>query len=87
MRQRAVVFRLELAAGEQPPDADANRGEDLRHILIAGWRCGVKDEAAWMRLAEDAVEHKRVDVDVELRPAAEAPDTLSTPDHEFVPGF
>lgn len=40
------MARLELAAGEQLPDADANRGEDLRHILIPGWRGGVKNAAA-----------------------------------------
>jgi hypothetical protein len=39
-------WRLVLAAGEQPPDAGANRGEHLRHLLIAGERRGVKDEAA-----------------------------------------
>ena len=48
--RRAVVCRLELAAGEQPPDAGADRGEDLRHVLIARWGRGVKGEAAWLRL-------------------------------------
>jgi len=32
---RAIVFRLELVAGEQLPDTGADGGEDLRHVLVA----------------------------------------------------
>jgi hypothetical protein len=32
---RAVVFRLELAAGEQPCDTGADGGEDVRHVGVA----------------------------------------------------
>ncbi len=46
--RRAVVFRLELATGEQPPDTAADGGEDLGHVLIARWGRGVKGEVAWL---------------------------------------
>ncbi len=42
--RRAIVFGLELATGEQLLDAGADGGEDLRYVLVAGWRCGVKGE-------------------------------------------
>jgi hypothetical protein len=31
-------------AGEQSPDPGADGGEDLRHVLVARWGCGVKGE-------------------------------------------
>ena len=34
---RAVVWWLEQAPGEQPPDTGADGGEDLRHLLIGRW--------------------------------------------------
>jgi len=52
--RRAVIFRLELAAGEQPFHARADGGEDLRHVLIAGRGRGVKGERPWPSFAEDA---------------------------------
>jgi hypothetical protein len=72
--RRAGVGWLELATGEQPSDTGADGGEELCHVLIA--RCGrrVKGEVAGLRLAEDAVEYKRVVVEVELEAAAEALD-------------
>jgi hypothetical protein len=57
-------FRLELAAGEQPPDAGMDSGEDLRHVLIARRGRGVKGELPWPSFTEDAVEHERVEVNV-----------------------
>ena len=33
---RAIVFRLELAAGEQPPDAGTDSGEDLENMSDEG---------------------------------------------------
>ena len=41
---RAVVFRLELAAGEQPSDTGADGGEDVRHVGVARWGCHVKGQ-------------------------------------------
>ena len=41
---RVVVFRLELAAGEQLSDPGADGGEDVRHVVVARWRRGVKGE-------------------------------------------
>jgi len=67
--RRAVVFWLELATGEQPPDPGADGGEELRQVLIARWGRGVNGEVAGLRLAEDAVEHERVVVEVELEAA------------------
>jgi hypothetical protein len=46
-----VVFRLELAAGEQLSDPGADGGEDLRHVFIARWGRGVKGELSGPRLA------------------------------------
>jgi hypothetical protein len=34
---RLVVFRLELAAGEQLSDPGAGGGEDVRHVVVARW--------------------------------------------------
>jgi len=39
-----VVFRLELAADEQPPDLGADGGADVRDALVARWGRGVKGE-------------------------------------------
>jgi hypothetical protein len=69
-----VIGRLEVAAGEQPRDTGADGGEDVRHVLVARWRCGVKGELSRPSFAEDAVEHERVHVDVELEAAPEALD-------------
>ena len=33
-----------MVAGGQLPDAGADGGEDVRHVLVARWRCGVKGE-------------------------------------------
>ena len=64
--QRAVIFRLELAAGAQPSIARADGGEDLRHVLIAGRGRGVKGERPWPSFAEDAVQHQRMEVDIQI---------------------
>jgi hypothetical protein len=71
---RAVVVRLELVAGEQPSDPAADGNEDLGDIFIAHWRGGVKCEPTWRALAEDAVQHESMEMDVELEAAAEALD-------------
>jgi hypothetical protein len=52
---RAVVCRLELAAGEQPSDPGTDGGQDVRHVVVARWGRGVKDERPGARLAEDPV--------------------------------
>jgi hypothetical protein len=49
----AVVFRLELAAGEQSPDTDADGGEDVRHVFVGRWGRRVKGEPAWPSFAWD----------------------------------
>jgi len=72
--RRVVVSRLELATSEQPPDPCADRGKNPHHVLVAGWRRGVKGEAAGLRFTEDAVKHERVAVEVELEAAPEASD-------------
>src|SRR5262249_7039631 len=77
---RAVVCWFALAPGKQPPDTGADGSEDLRHLLIGRWGRGVKGEVAGLRLAEDAVEHERVVMDVELKAAAEALDHGDRPD-------
>jgi hypothetical protein len=51
-----VVFRLELAAGEQSPDTGAGGGEDVRHVFASRWGCGVKGELAGRSFGEDAIE-------------------------------
>jgi hypothetical protein len=71
---RAVVFRLELATGEQPPDPGADGGQDVCQIVVTRWGRGVKDERPGARLAEDPVQHQRMEVDVQLETAAEALD-------------
>ena len=58
--------RPELAAGEQPFHASADGGEDLRHVLVARWGRGVKGELPWPSFAEDAVQHQRMEVDIQL---------------------
>jgi hypothetical protein len=46
--RRAVTFRLEPTAGEQPArPARAHGDENLRHILIVRRRCEVKAELPW----------------------------------------
>src|SRR5258705_362802 len=90
-RGDGVVGRLELAAGEQPPHACPDGGEDLCHVLIAWRGCGVKGEAARAGGAEDAVEHERVEVNVELEATPEALDHrhragLAVPDAVRTPG-
>jgi hypothetical protein len=42
------------------------RDRPLTSNQIARWGRGVKGEVAWLRLAEDAVEHERVVAEVEL---------------------
>jgi hypothetical protein len=42
-----VVGGLEVAAGEQLPDVGADGSKDVRHLLVARWRCGVKGELPW----------------------------------------
>jgi hypothetical protein len=69
-----VVGGHELAAGEQPPHAGADGGEDVHHVLVARRECGVKSEVPGSSLAEDTVEHERVQVNVELEAAPEALD-------------
>ena len=44
VRRRRIDGGLQLAAGEQSPDPGADGGEDLRHVLVARWGCGVKGE-------------------------------------------
>jgi hypothetical protein len=72
--RRAVIFRLELAAGEQPSHARADGGENLGHVLIAERGCGGKGEPPWPSFAEDAVQHQRMEVDIQLEAAPEALD-------------
>ena len=69
-----VVFRLEPVAGEQLSDTGADGGEDLRHVLIARWGRGVKGEVSWPSFVEDAVQHERMEVDVQLEATGEALD-------------
>jgi len=58
VQRRRVVGGLQLAAGEESPDAGEDGGEDLRHVLIARWRCGVKGELSpAARLRTLAVAH------------------------------
>jgi len=61
-----------VAAGEQASDTGADGGEDVRHVVVARWGRGVKGKRPWPSFAEDAVEHQRVEVDIELEAAAEA---------------
>ena len=44
VRRRRVGGGLQLAVGEQSPDPGADGGEDVRHLLVARWGCGVKGE-------------------------------------------
>jgi hypothetical protein len=60
---RLVIFRLELAAGEEPSDPGADGGQDVCHLVIAWWGRGVKDERPGARLAEDPVQHQGMKVD------------------------
>jgi len=53
-----VVSGLEVAAGEQPPHAGADGGEDVRHVLVAREGCRVNGELPGSSLAEDAVDHE-----------------------------
>ena len=69
VRRRRVVGGLEVPAGEQPPHAGTDGGEDVRHVLVAREGCRVKGEVSGSSLAEGAVEHERVEVDVQLQPA------------------
>ena len=52
--RRAIVFGLEVAAGEQLLDAGADGAEDVGHVLVARWGCGVKGERPRPSVAEDA---------------------------------
>jgi hypothetical protein len=74
VRRRRIVDGLQLAAGEQSPHACADGGGDLCDVLFAWRRRGVKGQAAWRRVAEDAVEHERVEVDIEFEAAPKALD-------------
>jgi hypothetical protein len=71
VRRGCVVGGLQ-AAGEQASDTGANGGEDVRHVVVTRWGRGVKGKRPWPSCAEDAVEHQRVEVDIELEAAAEA---------------
>ena len=51
--------------GEQPPHAGADGGEDVRDVLVAREGGRVKGEVPGSGLAEDTVEHERVEVDVQ----------------------
>ena len=74
VRRGGVVSGFEVAAGEQPPHAGADRGEDVRHVLVAREGGRVEGEVPGSGVAEDAVEHERVEVDVQLQAAPEALD-------------
>ena len=40
VRRGRVVGRVQVAAGEEPPDAGAHGGEDVRYIGVARWGTG-----------------------------------------------
>jgi hypothetical protein len=71
---RVVVFRLELAAGEQLSDPGADGGEDVRHVVVARWRRGVKGERPGVSRTEHPVQRQRMERDIQLEAAAEALD-------------
>jgi len=58
VRRGGVVARLEVAAGEQPPDPGADDGEDVCHVGVARWGRGVKGERPGPSLTEDAVQYE-----------------------------
>jgi len=66
VRRGRVVGGLQVTAGEQLPDPGADGGEDTRHVLIARWGRGVKGERPGPSFAEDAVQHQRMEVDIQL---------------------
>ncbi len=66
--------------GEAPPThepihARNDRGEQPRHLVVGGGRCGDETEPAVRVRDEDTVEHERVEVDVEIHGAPEALDS------------
>jgi hypothetical protein len=61
--------RAPVAAGEQASDTGADGGEDVRHVVVARLGRGVKGKRPWPSFAEDAVEHERVEVDIQLEAA------------------
>ena len=65
VRRGGVVSGLEVAAGEQPPHAGTDGGEDVRDVLVAREGGRGKGEVPGSSLAEDTVEHERVEVDVQ----------------------
>jgi hypothetical protein len=73
---RAVVVRLELTTSEEPSDPGADGGEDVRDVGVARWACGVEGDGPRPRGAEDTVQHQRMEVDIQLKAAAGAPDRL-----------
>jgi hypothetical protein len=69
-----IVAGLQMAAGEPLPHTRADGGDGLSHVRIARWGRGVTGEATRARVAADAVEHKRMEVDVKVQAAPEALD-------------
>ena len=57
---------------EEPQDANADRGEELRHLAIGRRRRGIEAHRAVRSPRIDALEHQRVDMSVRVQPAAEA---------------
>ena len=55
VRRGGVVSGLEVAAGEQPPHAGTDGGEDVRDVLVAREGGRVKGEVPGSGLAEDTV--------------------------------
>ncbi len=53
-------------------DTNSTLGEVVGCLVLARWGRGVKGKRPWPSFAEDAVEHQRVEVDIELEAAAEA---------------
>src|SRR5438552_4156447 len=72
IRRRHVGLDIEAPAPKEAPHSRADRREYDANLFVRGGWCRLEAQPLLRALGEDAVEDQRVEVDIEVQPAAEA---------------